>query len=104
MTASCWSGVTGRIATSLIPRVSHTDLSGDLVRRSECPSARGVARAAACGRTADGWTVTQLLARGVGAPDGAGAPGKSEPHVLWDTARIDNGNLVYDAGTLPLPA
>jgi len=43
--------------------------------------------------TVDGWTVTHLF-----------APRKSEPHVLWDTARIDNGNLVYDAGTLPLPA
>jgi uncharacterized protein (DUF488 family) len=43
--------------------------------------------------TVDGWTVTHLF-----------APGKSEPHVLWDTARIDDGDLVYDAGTLPLPA
>ena len=43
--------------------------------------------------TVDGWNVTHLF-----------APGKSEPHVLWDAARIDNGHLVYDAGTLPLPA
>jgi uncharacterized protein (DUF488 family) len=42
--------------------------------------------------TADGWTVTHLL-----------APGKSEPHVLWDAARPGDGHLVYDAGTLPLP-
>ena len=42
--------------------------------------------------TVDGWSVTHLF-----------APGKSEPHVLWDAARIDNGHLVYDAGTLPLP-
>jgi uncharacterized protein (DUF488 family) len=42
--------------------------------------------------TVDGWTVTHLF-----------GPGKSEPHVLWDAARIDNGHLVYDAGTLPLP-
>src|SRR5436190_21322366 len=42
--------------------------------------------------TVDGWMVTHLF-----------APGKSEPHVLWDTARIDNGHLVYDAGTLPIP-
>jgi uncharacterized protein (DUF488 family) len=42
--------------------------------------------------TVDGWLVTHLL-----------APGKSEPHRLWDAARIDDGNLVYDAGTLPLP-
>ena len=42
--------------------------------------------------TVDGWKVTHLF-----------APGKSEPHVLWDAARIDNGHLVYDAGTLPLP-
>jgi uncharacterized protein (DUF488 family) len=40
----------------------------------------------------DGWQVTHLL-----------APGKSEPHVLWDAARIADGDLVYDAGTLPLP-
>ncbi len=42
--------------------------------------------------TVDGWTVTHLL-----------APGKSEPHVLWNAARTLEGNLVYDAGTLPLP-
>jgi len=42
--------------------------------------------------TVDGWIVTHLF-----------APGKSEPHVLWDAARIDNGHLVYDAGTLTLP-
>jgi uncharacterized protein (DUF488 family) len=43
--------------------------------------------------TVDRWTVTHLL-----------APGKSEPHQLWDVARIHDGHLVYDAGTLPLPA
>jgi uncharacterized protein (DUF488 family) len=43
--------------------------------------------------TADGWTVAHLL-----------APGKTEPHKLWDVARIHDGHLVYDAGTLPLPA
>jgi len=42
--------------------------------------------------TVDGWTVTHLL-----------APGKTEPHALWDAARIQDGHLVYDAGTLPLP-
>jgi uncharacterized protein (DUF488 family) len=42
--------------------------------------------------TVDGWTVTHLL-----------GPGKSQPHVLWDAARTLDGNLVYDAGTLPLP-
>jgi uncharacterized protein (DUF488 family) len=42
--------------------------------------------------TADEWSVTHLL-----------APGKSEPHVLWDVARTQDGYLVYDAGTLPLP-
>jgi uncharacterized protein (DUF488 family) len=41
--------------------------------------------------TVDGWAVTHLF-----------APGKSEPHVLWDAARIDEGHLVYDAETLPL--
>jgi uncharacterized protein (DUF488 family) len=43
--------------------------------------------------TADGWTVTHLL-----------ASGKNEPHKLWDVARIHDGHLVYDVGTLPLPA
>ena len=42
--------------------------------------------------TVDGWSVTHLF-----------APGKSEPHVLWDVARTGDGQLVYDAGTLPLP-
>jgi uncharacterized protein (DUF488 family) len=42
--------------------------------------------------TADGWTVTHLL-----------APGTSAAHVLWDAARTLDGHLVYDAGTLPLP-
>ena len=41
--------------------------------------------------TVDGWTVTHLF-----------APGKSEPHPLWDAARTLDGDLVYDAGTLPL--
>lgn len=40
----------------------------------------------------DDWTVTHLLARG-----------KSDPHKLWDVARIRDGHLVYDPGTLPLP-
>jgi uncharacterized protein (DUF488 family) len=42
--------------------------------------------------TVDGWRVTHLF-----------APDKSEPHVLWDAARTNEGRLVYDAGTLPLP-
>jgi uncharacterized protein (DUF488 family) len=42
--------------------------------------------------TVDGWTVTHLF-----------APGKSEPHLLWDAARTLDGHLVYDAGTLALP-
>lgn len=41
--------------------------------------------------TADGWTVTHLL-----------APGKSEVHTLWDAARTLDGHIVYDVGTLPL--
>ena len=43
--------------------------------------------------TVDGEAVTHLL-----------APGKSESHALWDAARIHDGHLVYDAGTLGLPA
>lgn len=42
--------------------------------------------------TVDGWTVTHLF-----------APGKSEPHMLWEAARTEDGRIVYDAGTLPLP-
>ena len=42
--------------------------------------------------TADGWNVTHLF-----------APEKSESHLIWDVARIDDGHLVYDGGTLPLP-
>jgi uncharacterized protein (DUF488 family) len=41
--------------------------------------------------TVDGWNVTHLL-----------GPNKSEPHALWDAARIVDGHLVYDAGTLAL--
>jgi len=41
--------------------------------------------------TVDGWTVTHLL-----------GPNKSAPHALWDAARIDDGHLVYDEGTLAL--
>lgn len=41
--------------------------------------------------TARGWDVTHLL-----------GPGKSEPHRLWDVARIVDGRLVYDGGAIPL--
>ena len=41
--------------------------------------------------TVDGWMVTHLL-----------GPNKSAPHALWDAARIDDGHLVYDEGTLAL--
>jgi uncharacterized protein (DUF488 family) len=41
--------------------------------------------------TVDGWNVTHLL-----------GPHRSEPHALWDAARIVDGHLVYDAGTLAL--
>ena len=41
--------------------------------------------------TVDGWDVTHLL-----------APGKSEPHRLWDVARVVDGRLVYDGGTIAL--
>jgi uncharacterized protein (DUF488 family) len=43
--------------------------------------------------SADGWTVLHLL-----------SPGKTDPHTLHDAARIRDGHLVYDAGTLAFPA
>jgi uncharacterized protein (DUF488 family) len=41
--------------------------------------------------TVDGWSVVHLL-----------APGSSEPHQLWDVARVVDGGLVYDGGAMPL--
>ena len=41
--------------------------------------------------TVDGWSVVHLL-----------APGTSEPHRLWDVARVFDGRLVYDGGAIPL--
>ena len=41
----------------------------------------------------DGWDVVHLL-----------ASGKSEPHRLWDVARVVEGRLVYDGGAIPLGA
>jgi uncharacterized protein (DUF488 family) len=41
--------------------------------------------------TVDGWSVVHLL-----------APGRSEPHQLWDVARVVDGRLVYDGGAMPL--
>ena len=41
--------------------------------------------------TVGGWTVTHLL-----------APGSSEPHQLWDVARVVEGTIVYDGGAMPL--
>jgi uncharacterized protein (DUF488 family) len=38
-----------------------------------------------------GWEVAHLL-----------ATGQSEPHRLWDVARVVDGGLLYDAGALPL--
>jgi uncharacterized protein (DUF488 family) len=42
--------------------------------------------------TVRGWDVTHLL-----------AASESEAHQMWSAARVANGTLVYDAGTLPLP-
>ena len=42
--------------------------------------------------TARGWDVTHLL--GIGT---------SEPHRLWDLARVVDGGLVYDGGAMKLP-
>lgn len=39
-----------------------------------------------------GWDVTHLLGLG-----------KSEPHRLWDVARVVNGGVVYDGGAMKLP-
>jgi uncharacterized protein (DUF488 family) len=41
--------------------------------------------------TVDGWSVVHLV-----------TPGKSEPHKLWDIARLVDGQLVYDGGAIPL--
>ena len=40
---------------------------------------------------ADGWDVVHLI-----------APGKGEPHQMWDVARLVDGALVYDGGAVPL--
>ena len=39
----------------------------------------------------DGWSVVHLI-----------SPGKSEPHRLWEVARVVDGRLVYDGGAMPL--
>jgi uncharacterized protein (DUF488 family) len=41
--------------------------------------------------TVAGWDVTHLM-----------NVGKSEPHRLWDVARVVDGALLYDVGTLTL--
>jgi uncharacterized protein (DUF488 family) len=41
--------------------------------------------------TVDGWSVVHLL-----------GPGSSEPHQLWDLARVVDGGIVYDGGAMPL--
>jgi hypothetical protein len=40
---------------------------------------------------ADGWEVTHIL-----------GPEQTEPHRLWEIARLHAGRLIYDVGTLPL--
>jgi uncharacterized protein (DUF488 family) len=42
---------------------------------------------------ADGWDVVHLVSLG-----------KSEPHRMWDIARVADGRLVYDGGAIPLRA
>lgn len=39
----------------------------------------------------DGWSVVHLI-----------SPGESEPHQLWEVARVVDGRLVYDGGAMPL--
>ena len=41
--------------------------------------------------TVGGWSVVHLI-----------GPGKSEPHALWDVARVVDGALTYDGGAMPL--
>ena len=41
--------------------------------------------------TVDGWSVVHLL-----------TPTSSEPHQLWDVARVAGGRIVYDGGAMPL--
>ncbi|HEY3218719.1 MAG TPA: DUF488 domain-containing protein [Candidatus Limnocylindria bacterium] len=41
--------------------------------------------------TVAGWDVTHLIDMG-----------RSEPHRLWDVARVVDGSLVYDGGAIPL--
>ena len=82
--------------------LATTEFATDYARLTELASTKRVAFMCAetlwwrCHRriladrlTVDGWEVVHLL-----------APGKSEPHVLWDAARIADGRLIYDAGTL----
>jgi uncharacterized protein (DUF488 family) len=42
--------------------------------------------------TVHGWEVTHLL-----------GPGTSEPHRLWDVARVVGKSLIYDGGAMSLP-
>ena len=41
--------------------------------------------------TVDGWSVVHLV-----------SPDKSEPHLLWEVARVVDGRLMYDGGAMPL--
>ena len=38
----------------------------------------------------DGWDVIHIL-----------GAGKTEPHRLWELARVEAGRIVHDTGTLP---
>ncbi len=39
----------------------------------------------------DGWEVIHIL-----------GPGQTDPHRVWEIARVEGGRLIYDAGTLDL--
>ena len=84
--------------------MSSPEFQRDLARLEEF--ARGAPTAYMCAETlwwrchrrmlsdllvARGWTVMHLL-----------GPGKSEPHRMWDAARVEGGALVYDGGAVPL--
>src|SRR5260221_805242 len=58
---------------------------------AETPGTKCHRRMVSDALTVAGWDVTHLIDKG-----------RSEPHRLWDVARIVEGGLVYDGGAIPL--